>query len=408
MYLSLNKYLEQLTQSYLIKLKKVNFTSGSNFNFAISMAGIYLHIPFCAKKCIYCDFHFSTNVKNNIDAMTKKMIEEIKHRKLELENEKINSIYFGGGTPSLLKKVHLTKFFEEFQAFNINEIKEITMEVNPDDISSQNLSLWKSIGIDRLSIGIQSLDDMQLKWMNRSHNAKQNIHAIQLAKKAGFNNISIDLIYGIPKMSNKEWEKQLDEIKKWEIQHLSAYCLTVENNTALNYYVRKGKTVMPNEETQSEQFKILSNKLSDFGFEHYEISNFSKPNYRAIHNSSYWDRKKYIGIGPSAHSFNGKKRRWNIANNKTYLESSFNEKNWYEEETLSQQDQWNELVLTKLRTIDGINKMELLRFGEIDHDFKKKIDNFVKMKWLKENGNSITLTIEGRLRADYIASELFK
>ena len=197
MYLSAYKYLGHIIPSVFNQTQKLNFILGSNFNFVISMAGIYLHIPFCAKKCIYCDFHFSTKVKNNIDAMTKKMIEEIKHRKWELENEKINSIYFGGGTPSLLKKVHLTKFFEEFQAFNINEIKEITMEVNPDDISTQNLSLWKSVGINRLSIGIQSLDDMQLKWMNRSHNSKQNTNAIQLAKKAGFNNISIDLIYNL-------------------------------------------------------------------------------------------------------------------------------------------------------------------------------------------------------------------
>ena len=156
---------------------------------------------------------------------------------------------------------------------------------------------------------------MQLKWMNRSHNSKQNTNAIQLAKKAGFNNISIDLIYGIPKMSNKDWEEQLDEIKKWDIQHISAYCLTVENKTALMYSVKKGETVMPNEETQSEQFKILSNKLSDFGYEHYEISNFSQPGCRSIHNKNYWNKTPYLGVGPSAHSYDGKSRQWNIKNN---------------------------------------------------------------------------------------------
>ena len=372
------------------------------------MSGIYFHIPFCSKKCTYCDFHFSTNIKNNIHTMTKKMVGEFEFRQAEIKNKKIKSIYFGGGTPSLLKKEDFKLFFNSLNNINTDLTKEITIEVNPEDINKQNIALWKSFGINRLSIGIQSIYDEQLKWMNRSHESNQNLKSIELAQSFGFDNISIDLIYGLPKMTSKQWEMQLDCIKEWGIQHVSAYCLTVENKTALMHFVKTGKVVIPSEEKQIEQFIILTNKLCDFGFEHYEISNFSKPNYRAIHNSSYWNGETYIGIGPSAHSFNGKKRRWNVSNNQKYLKANFLNKGWHEEEVLSKTEQWNELILTKLRTINGIKKSELTRFGEIDKEFDDKINDFMKLNWINKQKDSYKLTLEGKLRADHIASELFK
>ena len=372
------------------------------------MSGIYLHIPFCSKKCTYCDFHFSTNIKNQINEMTSKMIAELNFRKNEIKKNDIRSIYFGGGTPSVLRKKDFDLFFEKLNQYKTDALKEVTIEVNPEDISKEKLLLWKTYGINRLSIGVQSLNNEQLKWMNRSHIAEQNIKSIMLAKSLGYQNISIDLIYGLPNMTNKEWSSQLEIIKDWGIQHISAYCLTVEKKTALMHYVKSKKVVMPNEEVQIEQFKILCHKLNEFGFEQYEISNFSKPNYQSLHNSSYWNRESYIGIGPSAHSFSKNKRRWNVANNKKYLDCSFADNDWFEQEELSSTDEWNELILTKLRTNDGVNKAELKKTGELNNEFYSVINNFIKLKWVNEKPNSYVLTMEGRLRADYIASELFK
>ena len=372
------------------------------------MPGIYLHIPFCAKKCTYCDFHFSTKIKNQINEMTIKMIEELKFRENEIKQKDIQSIYFGGGTPSLLRKKDFDVFFDKLNHYKTDALKEITIEVNPEDISKEKLLLWKSYGINRLSIGVQSLNNEQLKWMNRSHIAEQNIQSIMLAKSLGFQNISIDLIYGLPNMTNKEWSNQLEIIKDWEIQHISAYCLTVEKKTALMRYVKNKTVVMPDEDQQIEQFKILCDRLSEFGFEQYEISNFSRPNHRALHNSSYWNREAYIGIGPSAHSFSGNKRRWNIANNKKYLDCSLTDTDWYEEEELNLTDEWNELILTKLRTNEGVKKDELKKIGELNNAFYSSINNFIELQWINEKPNSYVLTMEGRLRADYIASELFK
>lgn len=340
--------------------------------------------------------------------MTKKMVEEFELRQDEITNDEIKSIYFGGGTPSLLKKEDLNLIFNSLKKTNINSVKELTIEVNPEDINKERLALWKAYGINRLSIGIQSIYDEQLKWMNRAHNSSQNEKAIKLAKSFGFNNISIDLIYGLPKMTIKEWENQLNTINEWGIQHVSAYCLTIEKKTVLMHYVKKGIVSLPDEETQIEQFILLHKKLSAFGFEQYEISNFSKPNYHSIHNSSYWKKEKYIGIGPSAHSFNGAIRRWNISNNQKYLKSNLLTKSWYEQEELSNKDHWNEIILTKLRTQNGIKKSELIRFGEIDNEFDFKINNFIELNWLKKQKDAYKLTLEGKLRADYIASELFK
>jgi len=378
------------------------------------MAGIYIHIPFCKTPCNYCNFHFSTslNMKNEyINALLK----EIELQSIYLGLEKVETIYFGGGTPSLLEEKDLGVIFETlYKTFIFSDNVEITLEANPDDISSDTLKTWKKAGINRLSIGTQSFIERDLKFMQRAHTVKQAKDSINLAAKYGFNNITIDLIYGTPKLTNAEWQENLEFANNLPIQHLSCYALTVEENTILYHQIRKGKTIAPKDRKASEQFDILMEFAKNNNFEHYETSNFCKPNYISKHNSSYWQGKKYLGLGASAHSFNGFTRQWNIANNKKYIESLNENKIPFELENLSETDRLNEYIMTGLRTKWGID------LNYVETNFKKKKELMNKIgneetsffEWkIKRNEQGVsfiyTLSNKGKHFADRIASNLF-
>jgi len=378
------------------------------------MAGIYIHIPFCKTPCNYCNFHFSTslNMKNEyINALLK----EIELQSIYLGLEKVETIYFGGGTPSLLEEKDLGVIFETlYKTFIFSDNVEITLEANPDDISSDTLKTWKKAGINRLSIGTQSFIERDLKFMQRAHTVKQAKESINLAAKYGFNNITIDLIYGTPKLTNAEWQENLEFANNLPIQHLSCYALTVEENTILYHQIRKGKTIAPKDRKASEQFDILMEFAKNNNFEHYETSNFCKPNYISKHNSSYWQGKKYLGLGASAHSFNGFTRQWNIANNKKYIESLNENKIPFELENLSETDRLNEYIMTGLRTKWGID------LNYVETNFKKKKELMNKIgneetsffEWkIKRNEQGVsfiyTLSNKGKHFADRIASNLF-
>ena len=372
------------------------------------MAGIYIHIPFCKQRCSYCDFHFSTSYQSYREKLIETICEELVFRKSELDGEVINSIYFGGGTPSLLQANELQLIQSTISAnYLISSSPEITLEANPDDMSVSNLKDWRDNGINRLSVGIQSFRDNDLQWMNRAHTAEHAEKCVKDAQQFGFNAISVDLIYGLPSMDLSEWNKQIDKAISLNIQHISAYCLTVEQKTQLHKMVEKGEIIPGNEDHQSEQFLHLLQALKEKGFEQYEISNFCLPGFEAVHNSSYWKGEKYIGIGPSAHSFDGTNRRWNISNNGLYMKLFKEKSSWYEKEKLSGKDRFNELILTGLRTKYGVKLSALQLNHELTTVFLQKVDNYNKEGWMQQTEGVLLLTDEGKLRADYIASELF-
>lgn len=333
---------------------------------------------------------------------------EIQLRKHELEDSTIASIYFGGGTPSLLTNVELSYLLHQVaQNYSIDVDAEITLEANPDDCSITQLSMWKNAGINRLSIGLQSFKTSDLKWMNRAHSVEEALTCVQRAKNIGFEAISVDLIYGLPDLTLEEWKHHIDEVIAMDVQHISAYCLTVEEKTALNKMVNEKKIVPAGEDAQSEQFLELSNRLKKAGFLHYEISNFGKPGHEAMHNSNYWKGISYLGVGPSAHSFNGSKRRWNVSNNTKYLKQ-FDLNAYFEEESLTLKDQWNEIVMTGLRTTYGVAIEQLTALFPLDEAFQQTLHSFQKDDMLVFSNNHLSLTDKGRLQADYIASEFFK
>jgi oxygen-independent coproporphyrinogen-3 oxidase len=340
--------------------------------------------------------------------MIDKMCEEIILRKDYLSDRTLKSIYFGGGTPSLLREEELAKIFSTIQAhFEINPAAEITLEANPDDVDLINLKSWKNAGINRLSIGIQSFKQTDLDWMNRAHRVEQALSAVDLAKRSGINNITIDLIYGLPELTNEEWKNHLEKAIELEIDHISAYFLTVEERTALHTMIKKGKIAPGGEDQQSEQFKILVDTLTLHGFEQYEISNFARNERYAVHNTSYWLGADYLGIGPSAHSFNGTERRWNISNNTVYIKSVGQNHDWFESEQLTPKDRWNELILTGLRTKFGVDLNTLMQIASPTKNFYAKIEDFQANGMMIINNERLTLTLTGRLQADYISSELF-
>ena len=372
------------------------------------MTGIYLHIPFCKQKCTYCDFHFSTTFQSYRHRMIETLCEEIQLRKNYIPSKNLKSIYFGGGTPSMLNEKELAKLFQEIQThFVLDEGIEITLEANPDDISQAKLTEWKSLGINRLSIGIQSFKPGDLYWMNRAHTAEESLNCVVLAQKNGFTNISVDLMYGLPGLSTTEWQQHIQTVIDFGVQHVSAYCLTVEERTKLHKMVAGQELIPSDEDEQSEQFLLLTTLLSVAGFHHYEISNFGLPGFEAVHNTNYWKGEQYLGIGPSAHSFNGISRRWNIANNQQYMQHVGMNETWYEEEKLSAKDQFNELILTGLRTTYGVNLEQLNFLHILPEIFKTTTNTFKENGWLFFEDGCIKLTTEGRLKADYIASALF-
>lgn len=364
------------------------------------MAGIYIHIPFCKQACHYCNFHFATSLhyKNDLVAA---LLKEISLQKEYLEGESVETIYFGGGTPSLCTSQELKSIVETIKSvLNVINDAEITLEANPDDISDEMLAGWKEIGINRLSIGVQSFFEEDLKWMNRAHTAQQAIDTLQLAKKH-FDNITIDLIYGTPQLTNEKWEQNVKTAVSLNIPHLSCYALTVENRTPLDKMIRQNKSPDINPDKQSEQFLLLMQWLEEAGYEHYEISNFARPGWRSRHNSSYWQGKKYLGLGPSAHSFNGISRQWNIANNNIYIESIKKGIIPLEKEILTETQKLNEYIMTSLRTAGGLS---------LDITGKEMIDKsqkFIAAGLMKLENNSLVLTREGKLLADGIAAELF-
>lgn len=374
------------------------------------MAGIYLHIPFCKQKCTYCDFHFSTTFDSYRSAMINALIVEIETRASELNTEYLTSIYFGGGTPSVLNTEELESIFSVIQKhWKINDETEITLEANPDDITADKVKSWVNVGINRLSVGIQSFDAEDLTWMNRAHTEIQGLNCLQIAQENGIKNLSLDLIYGLPNMDVERWKKQLEIAIQTGVQHISAYCLTVEEKTALHQWVKLKKINPASNEMQSEHFTCLIETLANAGFEQYEISNFAKSSFYAKHNTAYWQGKAYLGIGPSAHSFDGEKtRKWNVANNMQYIRGIKNEAPVFEEEILRKSEQFNEMILTGLRTKWGVSLVELQRKIEIPTAFYSKLNEFETKHWLHiTNEQQIVLTADGKLVADHIASELF-
>jgi oxygen-independent coproporphyrinogen-3 oxidase len=370
------------------------------------MAGIYLHIPFCKKACHYCNFHFSTQTAL-MDVMVDAMCKELTLQKGYL-GEPIQTIYFGGGTPSLLKKEHFEKLIHQIRTdYPIDALIEFTIEANPDDINVENLTFWNHIGVNRLSIGIQSFQPHALEWMNRAHSAEQSYQSILLAQQYGFSNISVDLIYGTPKMTIENLISDLDIIEQLQIPHVSCYALTIEEKTALHHFIKEKKMENVDPLIQETHFKIIVERLNKLGFVHYEISNFGKPSMFSKHNSNYWDGIPYLGIGPSAHSFNLQSRQWNVSNNALYIQSL--EKNVvpFEIEKLTLQNQYNEFIMVGLRRIEGIDTSIIAsKFGEsfLEHTLQIVAE---KRELLDVSNNQIAIKKECRFLADGIASDFF-
>ena len=374
------------------------------------MAGIYIHIPFCLQACHYCDFHFSTSLQQK-DAFLSALEKEIVFRKNYLDRtEKIESIYFGGGTPSLLSEQELLRIFDLlFKQYTIDSNVEITLEANPEDLSKEKIKALKRTPINRFSIGIQSFFEEDLKFMNRAHTAERAMGAVKSSQDAGFENLSIDLIYGTPTLTNENWKTNLQKAFELEVKHISAYCLTVEEKTALHKFIASGKVKNVDEEKSAAHFEILLKAMQQNGFIQYEISNFCRENFYSRHNSNYWKRKKYIGFGPSAHSYNGASRQWNIRNNALYIQSLENGKLNFDKEELTAVQNYNEYIMTGLRTMWGVD------LALVEENFGKYILSYCKAEakpylfstHLLEKDNHFYLTEKGKLLADKIASDLF-
>ena len=373
------------------------------------MAGIYLHIPFCKQACNYCDFHFSTSMKMKVH-FVQAIIQEIELRKDVFANEFISSVYFGGGTPSLLSKQDLDSIFEKlYKSFKIDADAEITLEANPDDLTFEKIQQLKDSPVNRLSIGVQSFRDEDLKYMNRAHNAIEALNSIKMAQDEGFQNITIDLIYGTPGMSNEDWKYNLRKSFALNLPHISSYALTVEEKTPLYYQILK-KNIGPIDEQQSaDQFKILMDEMLINGYEQYEISNFCKDNLYGKHNSSYWKKDYYLGLGPSAHSYFGNSRLWNISNNIKYIKALFESQLPLVKESLNTQEMYNEYVMTSLRTKWGCNLIEIEKDYSMSfsHYFKAQIKSYEINGYVFENKGIYTLSEKGKLIADRITSDLF-
>jgi len=368
------------------------------------MAGLYLHIPFCKQACTYCDFHFSTK-QDGQGRVLSAMRRELLGRRGEVDTA-LGSIYFGGGTPSLLGHADITMLLElSREHFVIADAAEVTLEANPDDITEETLERWKTAGVTRMSLGIQSFRDDRLKWMGRAHNADEARRSIELIAKAGFASWTIDLIYGLPEMTLEEWDEQLTIALDHGMPHLSAYCLTVEERTALHHQVKMGLVRPANDEAQVAQFEHLVQRMDHAGRVQYEISNFGRDGHFAVHNSNYWKGVPYIGIGPSAHSFDGVKRRWNVANNARYVDAIDKGERYWEEETLTHAQRVNERLMTGLRTIWGVD-LRTLGDNVLARE-RPVIDRYSDQGDLFIEGERLLLTPKGRRFADRIASDLF-
>ena len=376
--------------------------------------GIYIHIPFCKQACHYCDFHFSTSLKKKSE-LVNALVKELQLRKDEFKNTTVETIYFGGGTPSLLTIDELRLLIDEvYKNYSVAENPEITLEANPDDLVSvraQSRTIfedYKNVGINRLSIGIQSFFEADLKLMNRAHNAEEGKNCLQEATTY-FKNISIDLIYGIPGLTNENWIKNIETVLSFNIPHISSYALTVEPKTALDTFIKKGLVKNVDDDLAQQQFHILIEKLEASGFVHYELSNFGKPDYFSKNNSAYWQGKPYLGIGPSAHSFNGNVRGWNVRNNSKYIKAIEQNMLPIETEVLSITDKYNEYVMTGLRTVWGVSLEKVERdFGE---NYKIYLLEQAEKHFLEHllylDDGKLLVTKKGKFLCDGIASDLF-
>jgi oxygen-independent coproporphyrinogen-3 oxidase len=373
-------------------------------------AGIYLHIPFCKQACVYCNFHFSTSLKYK-EELLQAMIAEIAARREYLQGAEVETIYFGGGTPSLLSADEINRLFDAIlKYYPVKNIKECTLEANPDDLGKEYLRSLRGTPVSRFSIGVQSFREEDLLYMKRAHNAQQADYAIKAAQDAGFDNLSIDLIYGTPGLTDKDWLKNLDKVKELRIPHFSAYALTVEEKTALQYAILNKKAAPVDAERAAAQFEILMEQAGAMGYDHYEISNLSLPGRHAVHNTNYWRGNHYLGIGPSAHSFNGTARRWNVANNAQYTTAILKEqKPVFEEEQLTSIQHLNEYIMTSLRTMWGCDLDRIA--SEWDDTCATEVEKsshlFQEKKWVLQDGRKLLLTNAGKLFADRIAGELF-
>lgn len=376
------------------------------------MAGIYLHIPFCKRACTYCDFHFVTQLQDKQRFLNALEIEIELQRIFLPPGDVVNTVYFGGGTPSLLSEPELVRILEALQkSFSIAQNPEITLECNPDDLTPDKTKGFQKAGINRLSIGVQSFYQEHLEKMNRSHNSVQAVKAIENAKNAGFENLTIDLIYGLPDLSLQQWEQNLNTFIEFQIPHLSAYNLTVEQGTPLAHAVKKNRTTIPDDDFVLKQFDFLMDYMKTQGYEHYEISNFAKPNRRSIHNTNYWFGIPYAGLGPGAHSFNGRHRYFNPPRNKHYFERLENRALPLLEESLSATDSINEFIMIRLRTAEGISFEDVKKqFGSDElKRIKKAARSFLQSEHLVlTKKNQLQLTRKGKYITDLITTELFR
>lgn len=372
------------------------------------MSGIYIHIPFCKQACHYCDFHFSTSMKKK-EEMVLALVKEMELRKDEFQNEVVETIYFGGGTPSVLSINNIRFLIDAvYQNYQVVENPEITLEANPDDLNNETIIQYANSPINRLSIGVQSFFDDDLQLMNRAHNSEEANKCLAFAIQH-FDNISIDLIYGMPNMSNEKWLQNIETALSYNIPHISSYVLTVEPKTVLLKMIKSGAISSLDDDLAQEHFYILIDKLQENGFVNYELSNFGKTNYFSKNNTAYWLSKKYIGIGPSAHSFNGESRSWNVSNNSLYLKAITENKLPSESEILSKTDQYNEYIMTGLRTIWGVSLEKIeTEFGSIFLDYlNQQAEKYISDNLLKLENNILKTTKKGKFLCEGIASDLF-
>lgn len=373
------------------------------------MAGIYLHIPFCKQACYYCDFHFSTSLKK-IDELIECLLTELEIRSDELNNEEIQTIYFGGGTPSLLSQTEIDRLIDAVhQIYKVVENPEITLEANPDDLSEDKILELAASRVNRLSIGVQSFFESDLKLMNRAHNAQEAKKCLRLATQY-FDNISLDLIYGIPGASDQQWQENIQTALDFAVPHISSYALTVEPKTALASFIEKGIVAEVNDVQAQRQFETMVRILESEGFEHYELSNFGKQGYFSQNNSAYWQGKSYLGIGPSAHSFDGQQRSWNVRNNSQYIKALQQKELPLEREMLTITDRYNEYVMTRLRTQWGVV------LEEVETDFGKRYREYLLQQAKRHilehllyiDEGILRTTKKGKFLSDGIAADLFK
>ena len=373
------------------------------------MAGIYLHIPFCKQACYYCDFHFSTNLSTKRE-LVEAIARELTLQKDYVNGERINTIYFGGGTPSMLDAEELELLFTTIHKnFSVNEAAEVTLEANPDDLSLPRLRQLRSQGVNRLSIGIQSFDDKVLQFLNRAHNGQSAVICVEEARDAGFQNISIDLIYAIPGQDDEAWKQNIVQAIRLSPEHISSYSLTIEDKTVFGRWAATGKLKVTEDDIAATQLETLVTLLEAADFAQYEVSNFARPGFESRHNSSYWKQERYLGVGPSAHSYNESSRQYNISNNTAYVRSMQQNIIPFTLESLTREDKINDFLLTTLRTQWGTDLKKLQQLYQYDllADHRQYIESLCEQKFALLRNDTLLLTKSGKLLADKIASDLF-